>query len=239
MLYGIISDIHSNLEALEAVLASLKVDQIICLGDVVGYGPSPNECVERLRALGIPMLAGNHEKALLGELSTEWFNKNAKAAIDWTRQVISPENQEFLKSLPALAALADFVYVHGSLRDPVNEYILSLSEALPSFELMKSSFCFVGHTHRPGYFARKKDGFYDTQTLRAGDEVLIDNFDRVIINPGSVGQPRDSDSRAAFGIYDDSLRIFSLQRVVYDIASVQAKMRAAQLPQGLIDRLAP
>ncbi|MBU0502005.1 MAG: metallophosphatase family protein [Candidatus Margulisbacteria bacterium] len=237
MLYAIISDIHGNLEALEAVLAALRVDKTICLGDVVGYGPNPNECLEKLRSLGIPALAGNHEKALLGEVDTKWFNPRAKAAIDWTGLQISSEDLEWLKTFPPTLMEPDFQAAHGSLRDPVNEYIMGVAEAIPTFELMERPLCFVGHTHRPVYLACQKDGNYGGGVLQEGDEVLIDNFEKVIINAGSVGQPRDGDSRASYGIYDTRLKIFTLHRVSYDILSVQEKMRQAQLPQGLIDRL--
>jgi len=234
MLYAIISDIHGNLEALEAVLATLKVDKIICLGDVIGYGPNPKECLEKIKSLNIPTVAGNHEKALLGEIDTKWFNERAKLAIEWTATQVETSA---IKDLPTVGEEADFHFVHASLRDPVNEYVMSISEALPTFALMTKPLCFIGHTHRPGYLARKKDGFYESRSLHDGDEVLAYDFDRLIINVGSVGQPRDGDPRAAYGIFDTQTRLFSLHRIPYDIQQVQAKMKAVSLPQKLIDRL--
>ena len=234
MLYGIISDIHANLEALEAVLAHIKADKIICLGDIVGYGPSPNECLAKIRELKITTVAGNHEKALLGEVDTKWFNKKAKAAIDWTAQNVKADE---VRGLPTIGEEADFHYVHGSLRDHVNEYVMSISDALPTFNLMKKTLCFIGHSHRPIYIVQKKDGNYDSQILHDGDEVIVDDFAKVIINVGAVGQPRDGDPRASYGTFDTITCLFTLHRVPYDISKVQEKMKAADLPQGLIDRL--
>lgn len=238
MLYGIISDIHSNLEALEAVLNELKnVDQIVNLGDIVGYGPNPNECIEKIMALNLPTVAGNHDKAVTAELDTSWFNKSAKAAVRWTQRVIFQENLEYLKKLPLAMEGDDFQAVHGSLRSPLEEYIASIVDAMPTFEKMTRNLCFVGHSHRPLYMARLKNGNYDGHSLREGDEVVVDDFDKVIINVGGVGQPRDSDPRASFGIYNSKIRIFTLHRVKYDVSAVQEKMRAAKLPENLINRL--
>jgi len=218
MRYGIVADIHGNLEALEAVLHGLegKVDQIVCLGDIVGYGPNPNECCEILRKQNIPSVAGNHEKATTGELELTRFNKNAAAAILWTQKVLLPENLQYIKDLPLTLDLPGFEIVHGSLVNPAEEYLTNLSEALPTFELMKKTLLFVGHTHRP---------------------LNLEQEGKKIINPGSVGQPRDGDPRAAFIIYDDKTGEAQLLRVNYDIEAVQNKMKAADLPQFLIERL--
>jgi putative phosphoesterase len=218
MRYGIVADIHGNLEALLAVICQLegKVDQIVCLGDVVGYGPNPNECCELLRKRNILSVAGNHEKATIGKLELTWFNKNAAAAIRWTQKVLLPENLQYIKGMPLILDFPKFQIVHGSLVNPAEEYLIDLNAALPTFELMKKPFLFVGHTHRP---------------------LNLEHEGRKIINPGSVGQPRDGDPRSAYIIFDDKSGEAQLFRVNYDIETVQGKMKTAGLPQFLIERL--
>ena len=238
MVYGIISDIHGNLEALEVVLYQLqKAERLVCLGDLVGYGPNPNECVEKVRELNIPSVAGNHDKAVTGEMELTWFNRNARDAVIWTQKEIKQENLEYLKKLPEVLEADDFQYVHGSLRSPLEEYITSLSEALATFERMTRPLCFIGHSHVPLFIALKKDGNYDGRVLLDGEEVLVEEYEKVIINVGGVGQPRDGDPRASFGIYDSKTRIFTLHRVEYNVEQVQEKMKKVGLPQALIDRL--
>jgi diadenosine tetraphosphatase ApaH/serine/threonine PP2A family protein phosphatase len=238
MLYGIISDIHSNLEAFLTVLDQLKkVDQLINLGDIVGYGPNPNECVEKVKELNIPTVAGNHDKAVTGELDFTWFNPRAKEAVYWTQRTIFQENLEYLKKLPAAMEGNDFQAVHGSLKSPLEEYITCLVDAIPTFEKMTKKLCFVGHSHSPLFIARTAEGNYDGRTLNDGDEILVDDYEKVIINVGGVGQPRDGDPRASFGTYNSKTKIFTLHRIEYDIKAVQEKMKSAKLPQSLIDRL--
>jgi predicted phosphodiesterase len=238
MLYGIISDIHSNLEAFAEVLSHLqKVDRIICLGDIVGYGPNPNECVNKMRELKIPAVAGNHDKAVTGEIEITWFNRYAKEAVVWTRSELSRENLNYLKDLPLQLEEDDFQVVHGSLRDPLEEYVTGVAKAIPTIEKMTRRVCFIGHSHAPLFIGLKNDGNYDGRALADGEEVLVEEYQKVIINVGGVGQPRDGDPRASFGIYDSKIKIFTLQRVVYDIEKVQQKMKAARLPLPLIERL--
>jgi diadenosine tetraphosphatase ApaH/serine/threonine PP2A family protein phosphatase len=238
MLYGIISDIHSNLEALDVVLNKLyRAEKLVCLGDIVGYGPDPNECVKKVKELDIPIVAGNHDKAVTKEMEVTWFNRNAREAVFWTQREITEENLEYLKKLPEVLEEDDFQYVHGSLRAPLEEYITSISEALPTFERMTKPVCFVGHSHVPLFIALKKDGNYDGRMLLDGEEILVDDYEKVIINVGGVGQPRDGDPRASFGTYDSKTRIFTLHRVEYNIEQVQEKMKRVGLPQPLIDRL--
>lgn len=238
MLYGIIADVHGNLEALNAVLAELKkADKIVSAGDLVGYGPDPNECVEKIIKKEVAGVAGNHEKAVVGQLDLEWFNPNAKASVIWTQGKINPGNSEYFKSLPEVLKEDEFQVVHGSLKSPFLEYILSIVDALPTFEKMEKPVCFAGHTHRPLFIARKHDGFYDGRTLLDGEELFIEEYDKVVINVGAVGQPRDGDPRASFGFYNSKIKIFSLHRVAYDIEKVQKKMQKAGLRQPLIDRL--
>lgn len=217
MIYGIIADVHSNLEAFRAVIAALPpVDQIICAGDIVGYGPDPNACVALMRERNILAAAGNHDKAAVGEMGLEWFNDNAKAAVEWTAAQLTAASREYLASLPLTLEFPGFQVVHGSLRDPLREYIGNIAEASPSFELMKENLLFIGHTHWPLHL------------FLEGKE---------IINPGSAGQPRDRDPRASFGIYDSEEKEFTLHRVEYNVQAVQEKMKKAGLPQPLIERL--
>ena len=238
MRYAIISDIHSNLVAFEAVLSHLSgIDKIICLGDIIGYGPNPNECVEKVMELKIQSIAGNHEKVLLGEINIANFTPNAGAAILWTQVVIKADNLQYLRGLPLEWFEDDFQCVHGSLRDPAEEYIESLGEALPTMERMSRPLCFVGHSHKPLFFARKRDGKYEGRPLLDGEAIKISDYEKVIINPGGVGQPRDGDPRASFGIYDSEGGIFALYRIPYDIGKTQSKMRKTTLPIRLIARL--
>ncbi|MCX5726480.1 MAG: metallophosphoesterase family protein [Candidatus Saganbacteria bacterium] len=239
MKYGVISDIHSNLEALNAVLERIKVaDKIICSGDLVGYGPDPNECVATVKERNILTVAGNHDKITTGEMDISWFNRDAADAIKWTQGEIKQTNLEYLKSLPLSLDLEGFQIVHGSLREPLEEYITSIFEAMPTFELMKEPLLFVGHSHVPLCIVMKNDGTFDGWVLGDGDIVKLKEFKKVIINPGGVGQPRDGDPRASYGIYDSDKNEFSLFRVPYNIEKVQEKMKKAGLPVSLIERLA-
>jgi len=238
MLYGIIADIHSNLEALEAVLSQLRqVDRIVCLGDIVGYGPDPNECIEIMQKEKIPSVAGNHDKAAIGEFNTQSFNENAKKAIDWTSGQLTASSRQYLAALPQYLATDGLEAVHGSLRDPLDEYVTNIDEAALSIELMKKNVCFAGHTHVPLYVGKKAGGGYDGRRLSKDDIVNLNNYSKSFINPGSVGQPRDNDPRASYGLFDSEKNEFTLLRTEYNIAAVQEKMRIVGLPQFLIGRL--
>lgn len=238
MLYGIIADIHSNLEALEAVLSQLRqVDRIVCLGDIVGYGPDPNECIEIMQKEKIPSVAGNHDKAAIGEFNTQSFNENAKKAIDWTSGQLTASSLQYLAALPQYLATDGLEAVHGSLRDPLDEYVTNIDEAALSIELMKKNVCFAGHTHVPLYVGKKAGGGYDGRRLSKDDIVNLNNYSKSFINPGSVGQPRDNDPRASYGLFDSEKNEFTLLRTEYNIAAVQEKMRIVGLPQFLIGRL--
>jgi predicted phosphodiesterase len=237
--YGIIADIHSNLEALDVVLAELRsVDRLVCLGDLVGYGPNPNECVEKIRDLKIPVVAGNHDKAVANELEDSWFSPEAREAIAWTQEVITGDNLKYLKGLPEVLEEDDFVMVHGSLRSPIVEYIASLSEAMPTFEKMTKSLCLVGHTHIPVCISQTKDGRYDSRELKDKSEVNVGEYQKLIVNVGGVGQPRDGDPRAGYGIYNTETRIIKVFRTEYNFKSTQEKMEKVGLPYSLIRRLA-
>lgn len=238
MLYGIISDIHANLEAFDVVLNKLyRVDKIICLGDIVGYGPNPNECVKKVREMNIPSAAGNHDKAVTGDMEITWFNYNARSAIEYTQREIKGENLDFLKGLTEIHEEDDFQYVHGSLRSPLREYITNIFEAVPTLERMTKKICFVGHSHIPLFIAQKDDGNFDGRILMDEEEVVTDEYSKIVINVGAIGQPRDGDPRASYGLYDTETKIFSLHRVEYNIEMVQEKMKTAGLPQPLIERL--
>jgi diadenosine tetraphosphatase ApaH/serine/threonine PP2A family protein phosphatase len=245
MRYLIISDIHSNLAAFEAVLADAgSFDKVWCLGDVVGYGPDPNECVERLQDLPHICVAGNHDWATLGKLDIKDFNPDARRACLWTREQLSPSNREYLEALPENLIKGGFTLVHGSPRHPIWEYILSPSIARANFEHFDTSFCFVGHTHVPVIYRHHPETpnqACDTLILSLGNPLVLGQ-ERLIINPGSVGQPRDGDPRASYAILNSGPKRSDLtleyRRVSYPIETTQARMVESGLPVRLIMRLA-
>jgi diadenosine tetraphosphatase ApaH/serine/threonine PP2A family protein phosphatase len=239
--YAVFSDIHANVEALEAVLADAgrrSPDAYVCLGDVVGYGPDPNECVARVRGLGAMAIAGNHDRAAAGLFETASFSPLARAAIEWTARVLTAEHRAFLAALPERLEAPGFLGVHGSPRDPVEEYILTLPQALAIFAESEFRVCLVGHTHIPGLFVRSRDGHVHAPDVAPDAPVRLAAASRYIVNAGSVGQPRDGDARAAYLVYDDGARSVTLHRVEYAIAATQAKIRARGLPALLSRRLA-
>ncbi|GAB1421420.1 metallophosphoesterase family protein [Anaerolineales bacterium] len=235
----IISDIHANLTAFEAVLADAKNDwdYVWCLGDVVGYGPDPNECIELLRTLPHLCLAGNHDWAMLGRLDTRTFNPDAKRAVEWTISVLKPENIDFLQSLPVTFVIGDYTLVHASPREPVWEYILEPLIAALNFPHFETSYCFVGHTHQPViYELMRENGDTRANAPRYRETVKL-NGKRQIINPGSVGQPRDQNPQASYVILDTDKDTFEHRRIPYNIPAVQERMRQANLPERSILRL--
>ncbi len=240
MRYLIISDIHSNLAAFEAVLADAgSFDKVWCLGDVVGYGPDPNECVEQLRALPHVCVVGNHDWASLGKMDTEDFNPDAKKACQWTREQLSPSNLEYLETLPQSLVEGDFTLVHGSPRHSIWEYILYPSIAEANFEHYDTRFCFVGHTHVPIIYRHSPENpaqACDT-VIPPLDDPFVLGEERLIINPGSVGQPRDGDPRASYAIFDSDELTLEYRRVSYPIAITQTRMVEKDLPARLIIRL--
>lgn len=236
MKYGIISDIHGNLEAFLAVISCLlDVDKIIVLGDIVGYGPMPNECCEEVRRLKAIVIAGNHDLAAISRKDIKWFNPFARQAIEWTQKALTLENKEWLGSLPLKYQLNNLIFVHGSLRNYTDEYIFKESEALGSIALLNNNeLLFVGHTHVPSFFFLKDNVTYAKRLLE--DEV-VNVSSRNIINPGSVGQPRDFIEKASFGIFDDKRKTFRLFRRSYNIKKTQRLMEDEALPEYLIRRL--
>jgi len=238
MKLGILADIHSNLEALRCALDALKdVSGFICPGDIVGYGPNPNECVEIIRDLDCRTITGNHDFASIGKTDPSYFTGDAREAIEWTSKVLTQENRKFLEGLPEYIENDGFEMVHGSLRNPLEEYIMNVQVGAATIELMKKKICFVGHLHIPLVVVKKKQGKYDGWQLNDGDTIDIRKFDKVVINVGGVGQPRDMDPRASFGIFDTEAGTVEIRKVEYNIQAVQDKMRKAKLPEFLIERL--
>ena len=237
----LLSDIHSNLVALETVLAAAPAhDAVWCLGDIVGYGPAPNECIERLRGLSVRSLAGNHDWAVLDKLDIADFNHNAQQAVLWTQDVLKPENRDWLAELPERQDLPDdnLTLVHGSPRYPIWEYIMTAGIAAENMSYFDTPVCLYGHTHVPMLYSTEEQGGRVRQEyLYPGDPLAPAPLGKSLINPGSVGQPRDRDPRASFALLDLDARTFTLYRVEYDIAATQAAMARAGLPRPLIERL--
>ncbi len=235
----ILSDIHSNLEALEAVLADAEsrggFDEVWCLGDTVGYGPDPGRCIALLQQHNFTSVVGNHDLAAVGSLSTRDFNAHARFAAHWTASQLTREEARFLSSLPRVLRRGDFTLVHGSLRDPVLEYLISAESAMATFRLLETPFCLVGHSHIP-FVCREGDSEYNLEPFPEGDAIRLGG-ERLVINPGGVGQPRDHDPRPSYAIYDGDEGTIRRQRVGYEIAATQEKMRRAGLPGPLINRL--
>jgi diadenosine tetraphosphatase ApaH/serine/threonine PP2A family protein phosphatase len=240
MHYAVFSDVHANLEALETIVADAArhhPDAYVCLGDVVGYGPDPNECVAQVQALGGDVIAGNHDRAAIGGADLDLFSPLARTAIEWTMRVLSDETRRFLASLPLRLETPTFLAVHGSPRDPVDEYILDLPTALAVFNDSHFTLCFVGHSHVPGAFVLRGDGKVGARALPPGEAVRLTRGSRYIVNVGSVGQPRDGDSRACYLLLDTAARSVTLRRLRYPLTATQEKMVARGLPALLARRL--
>ena len=236
MRHAIISDIHGNLHALEAVLAELERESIgcyHCLGDVVGYGAYPNECTRLIRELGCQTVAGNHDYAVLGKILTDNFNKVAKVSTTWTQDTLDEAATEFLESLPLVHETGPITLVHGSLYAPeLFDYVQSSYDASLSLERTPGKVCFIGHSHIPVTFVKDT---YVTYTLNP--EVRIPENGKALVNVGSVGQPRDQNPRASFAIYDDELDTVWTRRIPYDIEGAIEGIRNRGLPPILGDRL--
>lgn len=235
----VISDIHANLTAFKTVLADAhgQWDYVWCLGDVVGYGPDPNECVELLQTMPHLCLAGNHDWAALGRLDIRTFNPDARRAVEWTQETLKPENIAYLEALPVTFVIGNYTLVHASPREPVWEYILEPLAAALNFPHFETPYCFVGHTHQPVIYEQLSESG-DTRALepRYG-QIHSMNGQRQIINPGSIGQPRDQNPDAAYGILDTITGEFEHRRIPYDIPDVQNRMRDYGLPERLVTRL--
>ena len=236
MRIAVVSDIHANLVALDAVLAAIgAVDALWHLGDVVGYGPDPDGVVARLGERGAIGVRGNHDAAAVGGSEIDWFNPEARAAMEWTREAISTETRDWLAALPLRHTDTDFTLVHGSPRDPIWEYVTTPTIARAGLSAIGTAHGLHGHTHIPVAFT-EVDGRMRTLMPRAGNTVALDEG-RMLLNPGSVGQPRDGDPRASYLVLDLEARTATWGRTTYDIEAVRSSMAAAGLPQRLADRL--
>jgi diadenosine tetraphosphatase ApaH/serine/threonine PP2A family protein phosphatase len=239
MRVAILADIHANLAAFQAVLKDIEAkggaDEFWCLGDVVGYGPDPAECLKLLRELDPVCVSGNHDLGAIGRLELSYFNPTAAEACRWTATRLNPADARYLEDLPATIQRGDFLLVHGSPTEPALEYVISNGIAAKNFSFFKSRFCLVGHTHVPLAF-REEEGFCTSISLSPGIGLVLGEK-RMIINPGGIGQPRDGDSRASYAIYESEGKMFRLYRVSYDIGSTQDRMVRAGLPMSLISRL--
>ena len=242
MRYGILSDIHGNLEALDAVLEALAdedIDQYLCLGDVVGYGASPNECLDRVTALTAEVIAGNHDHAAIGRLDITSFNHFAAEAALWTMRQLTPAGRRCLGELPYTRRIDDLYAVHASPAAPEDwNYLLSLPQVDEGFGALPGgvTICVLGHTHTPGIFELGPAQDRCRQVPDQEHELALGC--RYIVNVGSVGQPRDRDPRSAYCVYDDEKRSVEIKRVPYDLESAQRKIRDAGLPEMLAERLA-
>ncbi len=238
----IVSDIHANLPALEAVLDDARggYDAVWCLGDTVGYGPWPDECIKRVREISAVTVIGNHDWAALGRMDVEDFNPEARRAVLWTAEHLSPESTEWMAGLPSVPVTQNgYTLTHASPRDPIWEYVIYPSVALANFENFETRCCLVGHTHVPALHLLAA-GEKKTSVLAPtfGRGMPLDDNTRAILNPGSVGQPRDNDRRAAYAILDTQNGIWEPRRVEYNIEQTQRGMRQVGLPERLINRLA-
>jgi predicted phosphodiesterase len=240
----VFSDVHANATALEAALEACagRWERAVCLGDVVGYGPDPNEVVERVRTLVSAIVRGNHDKAVSGISDLEDFNPVARAAVEWTRSRLRPENVQYLRSLPAGPVATDgAALVHGAVEDE-DEYVFAAKQAMTSLLASPRPITFFGHTHIQGGFSYDGAAVGAVEvSLKSGTKVFVVSLEpktRYLLNPGSVGQPRDGDSRAAFAIADIENRRVEFWRTPYDIAAVQDRMERAGAPEALVLRLA-
>ena len=240
MRIAVLSDVHANLAALEAVASDLPaVDQVWVLGDIVGYGPHPNEVIATLQAMGARSVLGNHDGAAIGTVDANYFNPDARAAIEWTATVIDDNARAYIASLPEVRRDGEVTAVHGSPRDPIWEYITSSSIAAANLDAFDTRLCLFGHTHLPMVF-RSVDGTMEPTIGLPGEHVRLGGV-RALVNPGSVGQPRDGMPQAAYAILDVSERAgddsVEFRRVRYDVDHTQRSMRDLGLPARLAERL--
>lgn len=231
LLYGVIGDIHSNYEALTAVVHELhreRVDRILCTGDIVGYAAEPIQCIDLIRELNCIVVAGNHDYAAVGKFPAGYFHADARTAILWTAKQLPVDCRDFLKRLPLVVELNDITLVHASLNHPeFFDYITTGAEAQLNFDLLKTRICFYGHSHVPLAI------FWEGGNIRVdkGGAFELNNAEKSLINVGSVGQPRDWDIRASYAIYDDEKNAVQIKRVKYNIHDAVNKIYKAGLPE--------
>lgn len=237
MRYAVFGDIHSNLEAFRAVADAFKkenIDKYICVGDIVGYGADPHQCIEDLKNLNAKTVCGNHDWASVGLINADYFNYAARAAVEWTQEALTPEEETFLKSLPLVINEDNFSIVHGSLDKPDSfYYVMDTESAYRCFLNMEQPLCFVGHSHVPVVFFMEKDRIGHS----FDSAVAIKPETKYIVNVGSIGQPRDSNPLAAYCVFDTDKKTIEIKRVEYDIAAAKDKILKAGLPEFLGHRL--
>ena len=233
MRIGVFSDIHANWQALDAVLGDCSdVDDIICLGDVVGYGGDPKRCLDFVRRQGWLTLVGNHDRACTDPEILQWFNEEAAIAIRWTVSVLEAEDLGWLKALPETHVKEDVVLVHASPREPIYEYVLDAATAEANLLLLQDRVCFHGHTHVPGIF------FFNGGSVAHDYRLGIAGFQGpMLINPGSIGQPRDAVPDASYGVWDTDTQSFEFRRVAYDRDGAKRAIIEAGLPERFAFRL--
>ncbi len=238
MKYVILSDIHSNLEAFEAVEKAFEAqkvgENIICVGDTVGYGADPNECVRKIASLNAKNILGNHDAAVIDKTDITYFNEVAKDAVYWTVDNLNTSSRSYLEKLELIYDADPFTVVHGTLHNPEEFiYMMGVQEALRTFGIMERKICFIGHSHVPGVFVLKEE---EVSYVEPG-KIKLEKDAKYIINAGSVGQPRDGDNRACYCIYDSEKEEINFYRVEYDIKSAQKRILDAGLPRPLAERL--
>jgi predicted phosphodiesterase len=236
MRLAVLSDIHANLAALDAVRDDLpEVDEIWVLGDIVGYGPQPNEVIRRLQELGARSVMGNHDGAAIGTVDSAWFNPDAASAIHWTSGVLDDNSRAYLAALPEVRRDGELTAVHGSPREPIWEYITDASIAADNLGSYDTLLCLYGHTHLPVIY--RVDGPQMQVIAATPKEPITLDSQRALINPGSVGQPRDGNPLASYLLLDPEGGLAEFRRVPYEIALTQQLMRDVHLPRWLIERL--
>ena len=236
---GLISDVHANLPALEAVLSALSkrgVERIVCCGDLVDYAPWPNEVISRLQEMNVMSVLGNHDAAAVDSFPLAFFTEEARVTVDWTRAALSPVSRDYLTSLEEVHTEGDFLVVHGSIRGPLWEYVRDTFVAAETFSLLDEQICFFGHSHIQGGYMNISG---EVKTIDRHTKLSITPGVKYLINPGSVGQPRDSDPRASYAVVDleDGHGSVSFERVEYDVAAVMRAIDRAGLPHWLAERL--
>ena len=241
MLIGVFSDVHGNLEALEACLDRYQeegVKQFIYCGDIIGYGPDPEQCVRKIASLNLlACVLGNHDAVFVQPELEAFFNYDAKIALETSKKLLSEKSIRYLSSLPAVERGSDFTVVHGTPADPIKEYFSSCSQFRSSYDLWQGRICFVGHTHLPFYIKGSQRACSIYLNKKEDASVRLNEKARYVINPGSVGKPRDNNPRASFGIWDTEKETFRFLRQEYDYHPTQRKMQAAKLPSFLVDSL--
>lgn len=236
MKYGILGDIHGNIEALDSVLEEMEkqgVKQYISVGDIVGYGANPSECLARVRSLKAVIVAGNHDQAIAGLLSPEFFNVYAKESVFWTQKNLSQEEINYLRNLNLIEQVDNFTVTHASLYYPENfDYIQTSYDAHLSFDNQKTPLAFIGHSHIPVVFFKRR-----TVTYSQANDVKVNSADRILVNVGAIGQPRDDNPDSVCAVYDSDDGVVKLKRIKYDIGKAASKIKKAGLPDILAERL--